>query len=404
MTEVSDHLSRVLDIARPLPPLEVRLADAVGCVLAQDVRSDIDVPPRDLAGQDGYAVIARDVEGAGIGNPVDLRVLDDVHAGSTNPGAVVELTGVRIASGAPIPAGANAVVPLDDTDRGDAVVRVFKGVAEGENVRSAAADISQGEVALTAGVRIDARHIALLAGIGRNRVTVHPRPRVVIVSVGDELVEPGKPSGDGDVFDANGHALATAVQAAGGSTFRVAAVADKHTELRETLEDQLVRADLIITTGGLSYGANDTVKDVLSPLGTVRFDNVLISPGRQFGVGEFEDSTPILCLPGDPVSAQIGFEVFVRPSLLMMAGYAEIYRPTVTAKLSGSWRSPAGRREFVPATLSGRPGAYEVSPTGPEGTAHLSALAKANALMVVPQDRENLSAGTDLNCLVLSEW
>lgn len=404
MTAVSDHLSRVLDTAHPLPPLEVRLADAVGCVLAHDVRSEIDVPSRDLAGQDGYAVRSRDVEGAGPGRPVELRVLDEVRAGASNPGALVDLTAMKIASGAPLAAGADAVVPLDDTDRGQAVVQVFSGVRAGANIRHAAGDVSEGEVVLRAGVRIDARHIALLAGIGQNRVSVHPRPRVVVVSVGDELIEPGRTGSDSSVFDANGHALATAVQAAGGSTFRVAAVPDERTELRETLEDQLVRADLIITTGGLSYGANDTVKDVLSPLGTVRFDNVLISPGRQFGVGEFEDSTPILCLPGDPVSAQIGFEVFVRPALLMMAGYAEIYRPTVPAKLTAAWRSPAGRREFVPAVLSGRPGNYEVTPTGPPGTMHLSALARANALLVIPQDREYLSPGTDLNCMVLSEW
>src|SRR5690625_3290782 len=402
MTEVPDHLTRVLDVARPLPPLEVRLADAVGCVLAQDVYSDIDVPARDLAGQDGYAVRSRDVEGAGTTNPVQLRVLDDLRAGATNPGAIVDLTAVRIASGAPVPAGADAVIALDDTDRGDAVVNVFRGVSAGENIRPAAADIASGEVALSAGVRIDARHIALLAGIGRNRVTVHPRPRVVVVSVGDELIEPGRPSSDGDVFDANGHALATAVQAAGGSTFRVAAVPDEHTQLRETLEDQLVRADLIITTGGLSYGANDTVKDVLSPLGTVRFDNVLISPGRQFGVGVIEGDTPILCLPGDPVSAQVGFEVFVRPALLAMAGYAEIYRPTVTATLTTPWQSTPGRREFVPARLTGSRGNYEVAPTGP-GT-HLSALAAANALLVIPPERGVVSPGETLNAMVLSEW
>lgn len=404
MTEVSDHLARVLDAARPLPSLEVRLSDAVGCVLAHDVFSDIDVPARDLAGQDGYAVISHDIDGAGVNRPVELRVLDDVHAGSATAGTVVQRAAIRVASGAPLPAGADAVVPIDDTDRGDAVVKVFAGATPGENIRRTAQDVTAGQTVLSAGVRIDARHIALLAGIGRDRVTVHPRPRVVIVSVGSELVEPGRASSETGVFDANGHALATAVQAAGGSTFRVGAVADEPGALREALEDQLVRADLIITTGGLSSGARDTVKDVLSPLGTVRFDRVLISPGRQFGAGEFEDSVPILCLPGDPVSAQIGFEVFVRPALLTMAGYAEIYRPTVAARLTTPWTSPLGRREFVPARVTGRPGAYEVTPTGPPGTALLSALAAANALLVVPQDSHEIAAGTELNCLVLAEW
>lgn len=402
MTEVPDHLARVLDTARPLPPLEVRLPDAVGCVLAHDVHSDIDLPARDLAALDGYAVASRDVAGASLTRPVELRVLDDVHAGDTDPGSIVELTAVRVASGAPIPRGADAVVGIDDTDRADAVVSVFTGPGTGKNIRRAAEDVAAGDVALSAGVRIDARHIALLAGIGRDRVSVHPRPRVVVVSVGDELIEPGRAATAGGVFDANGHALATAVQAAGGSTFRVAAVPDEHVALRETLEDQLVRADLVITTGGLSYGARDTVKDVLSPLGTVRFDNVLITPGRQYGVGVIEEDTPILCLPGDPVSAQVGFEVFVRPALLTMAGYAEIYRPTVAATLTTAWQSPPGRREFVPARLAGSRGNYEVTPTG--ATSSLSALAAANALLVIPPDEHVISPGQTLNCLVLSQW
>jgi len=402
VTEVSDHLARVLATAEPLPPLEVRLGDAVGCVLAHDVRSDLDLPARDLAAQDGYAVMSRDVEGASLTRPVELRVLDTIEAGATDPGTVVELAAVRVASGAPVPARADAVVPLDDTDRGEAVVKVLAGPGPGANVRRAAEDVAAGAVVLKAGVRIDARHIALLAGLGRDRVTVHPRPRVVVVSVGDELIEPGRPGAEGSVYDANGHALATAVQAAGGSTFRVAAVPDERAKLRETLEDQLVRADLIITTGGLSYGARDTVKDVLSPLGTVRFDNVLIAPGRQFGVGVIEGDTPILCLPGDPVSAQVGFEVFVRPALLAMAGYAEIYRPTVTATLTTPWQSTPGRREFVPARLTGSRGNYEVAPTGP-GT-HLSALAAANALLVIPPERGVVSPGETLNAMVLSEW
>lgn len=404
MTEVFDHLERVLDLAHPLPPLEVRLADAVGCVLAHDVPALADLPERDLAGLDGYAVRSHDVDGASSVSPVELRVLDSIGAGEADPGAIVELTAMRIASGAPMPEGADAVVALDGTNMGDALVSIHHQVKPGENVRPTAGDVEEGQVALNAGVRIDARHIALLAGLGYGRVVVHPRPRVVVVSVGDELVEPGKPAGPGGVFDANGHALTTAVQGVGASAFRVSAVPDEHVELRETLEDQLVRADMIVTTGGLSYGANDTVKEVLSPLGTVRFDNVRISPGRQFGVGRFNDDTPILCLPGEPVSAQIGFEIFIRPALLAMSGYAELYRPTVSARLTREWDSPVGRREFVPVKLSGHPGDYRAHPTGSPHTPHLSALAQANALMVVPQDRDRVDQGEELSCLVLSEW
>ncbi|MBK5249412.1 MAG: molybdopterin molybdotransferase MoeA [Actinomycetales bacterium] len=402
MKAVSEHLRGVLDLLRPLPPLEVVLHDAVGCILAEDVTSRGDLPARDLAALDGYAVRRADVDGAGPANPVELRVLDEVRAGSTDVTRLVARTAVRIASGAPMPADADCVIPLELTDRGLASVQVRAGGRAGENVRRQGEDLQTGEIALAAGIRIGARQIALLAALGRSRVTVHPRPRVVLVSVGDELVEPGRTASAGEIFDANGHALATAVQDAGGTTFRVAAVPDERMRLRETLEDQLVRADLIITTGGLSYGANDTVKEVLSPLGTVRFDNVAMWPGRQFGVGTVGEDTPILCLPGDPVSAQVAFEVFVRPALLAMAGHAELYRPTVRASVTKGWDSPSDRREFVPVTLIGAPQeGYRATPVGSPGSLLLTGLARANALAVVPDDVREVSAGDELNCMIL---
>lgn len=408
MKEVSEHLAAVLDLVGPLPPLDVVLHDASGCVLAEDVTAPADLPHRDLAGVDGYAVRSHDVDGASAVTDVSLRVLDDLRAGSTSAGALVPMSAVRIASGAPMPHDADCVVPLEHTDRGDATVQITAAPAPGENMRPQAADLRAGQIALAAGIRIGARHIALLAAVGRQRVAVHPRPRVVIISVGDELVEPGRTAGDGYVYDANGHALATAVQDASGSTFRVPAVPDERRQLGEVLEDQLVRADLIITTGGLSFGANDTVKEVLSPLGTVRFDNVGIAPGRQFGVGTVGEDTPILCLPGDPVSAQVGFEIFVRPALLAMAGKRELYRPTVRAAVTTGWSSPRDRREFLSATIVGSPEAgYQATPTTPPGSAAaapaLSGLARGNALIVVPQDMEQVFAGTELNCLLLDE-
>ncbi|WP_341359018.1 gephyrin-like molybdotransferase Glp [Georgenia sp. M64] len=402
MRSVQEHLAACLAAVGPLPPLDVVLPDSVGCILAEDVLAGGDLPVTDLAGIDGYAVRSADLDGARPTAPVTLRVTDEVRAGAADRLHLVPGTAVRIASGAPLPVGADAVVPLEQTDLGRARVEVRTASAAGENVRRQAEDLRAGEIVLPAGERVGARQVALLAAAGRGRVSVHPRPRVVIVSVGDEFVEPGRPAEPGQVYDANGHALATAVQDAGGATYRVAAVPDEHRELRETLEDQLVRADLVITTGGLSHGANDTVKEVLGPLGTVRFDNVAMWPGRQLGVGHVGDGTPIFALPGDPVSVQVAFETFVRPALRAMAGYAELYRPSVQAAVTGGWYSPSGRREFVRVQVTGGPAeGYRAQPVGAPAALLLSALARSNALAVVPEDVTDVRPGDRLHCLLL---
>lgn len=407
MRSVQEHLAACLAAVGQLPPLEVVLPDAVGCILAEDVVAAGDLPVADLAATDGYAVRSADVAQARPQAPVTLRVTDEVRAGEVDRLRLVAGAAVRIASGAPVPYDADAVVPVEQTDFGSAAVAVRTAVAAGENVRRQAEDLRAGEVVLAAGERVGARQVALIAAAGRGRVMVHPRPRVVIVSVGDEIVEPGRPAQPGQVFDANGHALATAVQDAGGRTYRVAAVPDERRRLRETLEDQLVRADLILTTGGLSYGANDTVKEVLAPIGTVRFDNVAIWPGRQFGVGHLGpegEGTPIFALPGDPVAVQVAFETFVRPALRAMAGYAELYRPSVPAAVTSGWYSPAGRREFVRVQVTGSPEqGYQAELTGPPASLLLSALARSNAFAVVPEDVTDVRAGDRLHCLLLDQ-
>ncbi|MDU0348424.1 gephyrin-like molybdotransferase Glp [Actinomyces sp. MRS3W] len=401
MRTVAEHLAACLDIAQAAAPLDLVLLDAVGCVLAEDVVADIDLPAVDLAGLDGYAVAAADVADAGPDTAVVLDVMDAVRAGDMRPTRLVPGAAILIDSGAPLPLGADAVVPWTDTNRGESRVEVRATVTAGENVRRRAEDVQAGTTVLPQGSRISARHIALLAGIGRYRVKVHPAPRVVIVSIGDELVEPDDTREAGDVFDANGHALACAVTDAGGQAFRVAAVPDELGALAETIEDQLVRADVLITTGGLSVGQGDTVKDVLAPLGTVRFDAVAMSPGRQLGVGMIED-TPIFCLPGDPVSAQIAFETFIRPVLRQIAGWQDLHRASVPATMSAGWHSPARKRQFVPVHLTGSPArGYSAEPTAQPGSTRLLALARANAIAVVPEDTQTVISGDTLHCLLL---
>ncbi|WP_067780118.1 gephyrin-like molybdotransferase Glp [Actinomyces vulturis] len=402
MRTVAEHLAACLDIAQAAPPLDVALPDAVGCVLAQDVVASIDMPSVDCANVDGYAVRGADLEGACPDRPVILDVIDAVRAGDVRTTSLIPGSAVLIDSGAPLPIGADTVVPWQHTDRGQAKVRISEVVPVGQEVRPRGHDVKQGETVLAQGSRVGARQVALIAAVGLNRVSVHPAPRVVIVSIGDELIEPGSQREPGSVFDANGHALATAVSDAGGRAFRVAAVPDEHQALTQTLEDQLVRADVIITTGGLSVGQGDTVKDVLTPLGTVRFDSVSMWPGRQLGVGTIDEETPVFCLPGDPVAAQIAFETFVRPVLRQIAGWSDLHRPSIPASVTKGWHSPLGKREFVPVHVTGSPTkGYRAEPCSESGVTRVSALAKANAIAVVPEDVVTVVSGDRLHCLLL---
>jgi len=403
---VQDQLAAVLAAVGPVAPLEVVLADAVGCVLAADVVAPRDLPVHALAARDGYAVASHDTLRAGPGLPLHLPVVHDVHVGASAPIRLAPGHAVRIASGAPLPLAADAVVPLEETDRGMSSVLVPRPTVPGEHVRHVGTDARGGDVVLVAGTRLGPRQLALVAALGRGRVTVHPTSRVVVLSIGDELAEPGAPLRDGKVHDVNGPALTSAVHDTGASAIRVRVMRDDPASLREAIEDQVVRADLLITTGGLSESRLDTVKDVLGSLGKMRFDNVAMSPGHRQGFGRIgreltPGGVPVFALPGHPVAAYISFEVFVRPALWSIAGRPGLFRPSVAAVATSGWQSPAGLRQFVPATLVGSPGeGYHVTPMGDPGELSVVALARANALAVVPEQDTTVHVGDRVHCLV----
>lgn len=399
MRTVHEQLAAVLDAARPVAPLDVVLADAAGAILAEDVTAEVPVPEVDVAAHDGYAVRAVDVGGSV--DAVPLPVVQDALVHERSPQRLVGTTAIRVASGAPVPVGADAVVPRSRTDRGEARVAVRGGARPGEGVRPAGSDIPAGAVVLRAGLRLTARHLAAAAAVRRSRLRVHPAPRVVVVTVGDELAEPGRGRRPGAVPDSVGHALAAAVQETGAVAVRVGPVGDDHATLREVLQDQLVRADLLLVVGGIGDGPWDTVTDVLAPLGTVRFDQVAMTPGQRHGSGTV-DGVPVLALPGHPVAALVGFEVFVRPALRAMAGYGELFRPSVRAAVARPFASPPGVRQFVPVALVGGPvDGYTATPVGDPATATLQGLAGANGLAVVGEETTVVRAGDTLACLVL---
>ena len=398
MRTVDEHLAEVLSVVQPLAPLELSLLDAHGCILAEDVVAKGPVPSFDNASMDGYAVRVADLATV----PVTLPVTGDVAAGPASPLRVQPGLCVRIMTGAVMPAGADAVVPVEWTDGGVAQVRIDRRPDAGAYVRRAGEDVVAGEVVLTDGSHLGSAQVGLAAAVGRSRLLVRPRPRVVVVSTGSELVEPGAPLAAGQIPDSNSIALTAAAVEAGAIAYRVGIVPDDPRRLLATLEDQLVRADVLITSGGVSVGAYDVVKEVLSRIGTVGFHKVAMQPGMPQGFGAIgPESTPVFGLPGNPVSALVSFEAFVRPALRRMLGAQVIERPRVSARTTAELRSPIGKRSFLRVWVEVRDGARVVSPVSGPGSHLIAGMARANALAVVPEDVERVADGSPVEVMLL---
>ncbi|GAB3908676.1 gephyrin-like molybdotransferase Glp [Microbispora bryophytorum] len=394
MKSVDRHLAGILAAVRPLAPLEVEIEAALGAVLAEDVASPVPLPPFDNSAMDGYAVRAEDVAAA----PVTLPVIGDVAAGDGGLNAIGPGLVTRIMTGAPMPAGADAVVPVEWTDGGTARVRIDRPASPGNAIRRAGEDVRAGDVVLREGARIGPAQIGILAGVGRRRVLVRPRPRVVVLSTGAELTEPGTPLGAGRIWESNSFMLAAAVREAGAEGFRAGSVTDDPKEFMDTLDAQLVRADAVITSGGVSMGAYEPVKEALSPLGTVTFEKVAMQPGMPQGFGVVgPDRVPIFTLPGNPVSSFVSFVLFVKPALRAMQGLPAGPPPTVRAVVTAPLRSPEGKRSYLRSMLNGQ----TVAPVTRQGSHQLAALAGANALIVVPEDVTSLPEGAEVEVIPL---
>jgi molybdopterin molybdotransferase len=399
---VHEHQQAILDALRPLPPYDQPLLDALGLVAAEDVTATIDLPTFDNSAMDGYAVVQADVAGATDDDPVHLPVVGEIGAGQARILALSPGTAVKIMTGAPVPAGADAVVPYEWTDRGVAQVVISRAPEQGQHVRSAGEDVTVGDLLIEEGTVLGPRQLGLLASVGRASVVVRPRPRVVILSTGSELREPGTARG----YDGNSYMLAAAVRRTGAIAYRVGIVPDEPRAFLDALNDQLVRADAVITSGGVSMGDYDVVKEALAPTGTVWFGGVAMQPGKPQGFGVVgDDATPIFTLPGNPVSSYISFEMFVLPALRRMMGLVPYSRPTVEATLTHGVTSPPGRAQYLrgelESSLDGASQRVTVSPVGGPGSHLVGDLAQANALIVVPTDTTSLEAGSPVTVLPL---
>jgi molybdopterin molybdotransferase len=411
MRSVEEHLSAILSRLRPLPPFEQHLLDAHGHYLAEDIEATRDLPAFDNSAMDGYAVRLVDVFGADQDAPAILTVEQELPAGA--PPSEIELapgTCARIMTGAPVPPGADAIVPVEWTDAGatgDGSVRIHQAPSLAMHVRSKGEDVRAGQIVLTAGTHLGARQIGLLAGIGRDLVLVRPTPRVVVISTGAELVEPGTEPAPGQIHDSNSYTLATAAREAGAEVYRVGMVPDEGKVLLDTIEDQLIRADLVITSGGVSMGAYEVVKETLGRLGTVEFTKVAMQPGMPQGFGVIgPDETPIFTLPGNPVSAFVSFEVFVKPALRALQGLGQLDEEPESALAAEAFSSPEGRRQFLRGKLVKHPEGGEhsvirVTLASGSGSHLMGGLAHADCLIVVPENVTRVEIGEPVRILRL---
>jgi molybdopterin molybdotransferase len=390
MDPVETHLAEVLAAIRPVEPRLLPLEAAEGGVLAEAATAAGTLPPFDNSSMDGYAVHASDIAAAAGDAPVTLPVADQIPAGDSRVLTVAPGTCARIMTGAPLPGGANAVVPVEWTSGGSGQVLFYRPVPKDHAIRRRGDDVTAGDELLPAGTRLGPAQVALLAASGHDSANVRPAPRVAVIGTGNELSKPGSPLSPGRIWDSNSYMLAAAVRQAGGVATRYRVGDDPGTVLA-LIEEQAAVADLLITSGGVSMGGeHDVVKAALSGHAALTFRKVAMQPGMPQGTGTIgAHRTPILTLPGNPVSAFISFFLFARPALDALRGLPPGQLPCTRAALTAPVRSPEGKRSYLRAIL----GAGTVTPLTGQGSHQLGALALANALIVVPEQVTSMEAG-----------
>ena len=396
---VEEHRAAVAELLAPLPVERVPLGRARGRVLAEALVTGIALPPFDNSAMDGYAVRAADVAGATEVDPRELPVTADIPAGRTDVPPLEPGTAHRIMTGAPLPAGADAVVQVEHTDGGLDRVRVLRAPAAGTSVRRAGEDVVAGQVVLPAGTVLGAPQIGVAAAIGAASLPVRRRPTVLVLSTGSELVAPGTPLQLGQIYESNGPMLAAAVEDAGGVADLLRFVPDDVAHLHRVLDDHLAEGtvDLVLTSGGISAGAYEVVKEALAGRG-VEFVKVAMQPGGPQGVGRV-GGVGVVALPGNPVSSHVSFEVFVRPVLRAALGYSHPERPRVIAALAAPLTSTAGRRQYRRGVVDAVAGT--VAEVGGPPSHLLGALARADCFFVVPEVITELPAGSPVEVWLL---
>ncbi|MCJ7831940.1 MAG: molybdopterin molybdotransferase MoeA [Actinobacteria bacterium] len=398
MISVAEAQERSLLRIEPLEPIALPLMEAFGCVLAGSVSSNADLPPFASSAMDGVAVRSEDVAAASEAAAVPLRIVGSALMGRTPDVVVGAGEAARIATGAPIPDGADCIVPIEDVLIAESTVQVLHASTAGKHSRPAGEDVSAGDELAPAGRRLGSPELGMFASAGISRVWVHPQPRVIVLSTGDELVDPGKPLEYGQIHDSNAFTLAGALKEAGAHPF-LARMHDDANSVRSEIFSQLATADLFITTGGVSVGERDPVKGAFEGKGEIEFFRVAMQPGMPQAFGMIEGK-PFFGLPGNPVSVFVSFEVFVRPALMKMMGRKQIYRPMVNARLLGEISGPEGKASYARVLVKRTPEGRTAEPTGGRSSNLFASVVRANGLAVIPPGVSSLSEGQECQVMV----
>jgi len=419
MLPVEDALERILELCEPLAPQTRPIDEAVGQVLAESIVAPFDIPPHDNTAMDGYAVQSASTAGASAAAPRRLRVVGELAAGYLYEGRVGAGEAVRMRTGAPMPAGADTIVPFEETDeRGlrapgqahSAIsdVGVLKAAAVGNNIRRRGEDVRRGDRVLAQGTLLRGPEVAVLASLGVAAVRVVRRPRVAILSTGDELLEPGEAPAPGKIYDSNSAGLSALVQQYGGAPRRCGIAGDTIAALTAKIQAALAEADLLITSAGVSRGDFDVVKEVLAREGAIDFWTVRMKPGKPLAFGRFSAPdgrrVPHIGLPGNPVSSLLAFELFGRPAIQKLMGRAPQPRPVVRAIAEDDIVNTDARRVYARATMErDREGRWRARLTGPQGSGVLTSMALANGYAVCPEQAERIRAGEECD-VIMVDW